>query len=149
MLVYRIALEKFSNSLVASGRAARWNSNDVAMIYTASSTSLACLENVVHRNQLGLSKNFMLMTIDIPDDLEINVINLEDLPKDWKDFNQLPYTQNLGNKWIEELKTPIFKIPSSIINLESNYIINPKHPDFQKIKLIKREPFMFDERIKR
>lgn len=58
MLVYRIALVKFSDSLKASGRAARWNSNDIDVIYTASSRALACLENVVHRNQLGLSSNF-------------------------------------------------------------------------------------------
>lgn len=149
MLVYRIALEKFSYNLIASGRAARWNSNDVGMVYTASSASLACLENVVHRNQLGLSHNFTVMTIDIPDDLLISEFKLKDLPKDWKDFNQLPYTQHLGNEWIKELKTAVLKIPSSIINLESNYLLNPKHTDFQRIKLISREPFIFNERIKR
>ena len=67
MLVFRIALTKYAKILVASGRAARWNSNDVKVIYTANSRALACLENVVHRSKLGLSANFSLMQIGIPD----------------------------------------------------------------------------------
>lgn len=149
MLVYRIALEKFSHSLKASGRAARWNSNDVQMIYVASSRALACLENVVHRNQLGLSSNFIVMTIEIPDSLVIEHIELNTLPIGWKDFNQLPLTQEIGNEWVRSKRTAVLKIPSSIINLEYNYLINPLHPDFTKIHLKNRESFMFDERIKR
>ncbi|WP_295793314.1 RES family NAD+ phosphorylase [Mucilaginibacter sp.] len=56
MLVYRIILAKYADKLIASGRAARWNPNDVEMIYTASSRSLACLENVVHRSGKGLTQ---------------------------------------------------------------------------------------------
>jgi len=149
MLVYRIALAKFSDSLQASGRAARWNSNDINVIYTASSRSLACLENVVHRNQLGLSDNFKIMTIHVPDDLAVEVIDIDSLSLDWKEFSQLPLTQQLGSEWVKSLRTAILKIPSSIISLENNYLINLSHPDFQKIKLLSTEPFIFDERIKR
>ena len=69
MLVYRIVLAKYANKLVASGRAARWNPNEVDMVCTASSRSLACLENVVHRNQVGLSQLFSVLTIEFPNSL--------------------------------------------------------------------------------
>lgn len=148
MLVYRICLAQFATSLQASGRAARWNGNHVKVIYTSSSLSLACLENVVHRSHLGLNQNFRCLTIKIPDDLEIQEINAKQLQLNWMDFTSLPYTQEIGNDWIKNLKTPILKVSSSIITQESNFLVNPLHPDFNKIAIIANEPFVFDLRIK-
>ncbi len=149
MEVYRIALAKFSTELRASGRAARWNTNDVQLIYTASSRSLACLENVVHRNQLGLSGLFRLMTIEIPDTVQIRTINLSGLEDDWKNFDNMYLTQKIGDIWVSTMETVVLRVPSSIIEMEYNYLINPLHPDFKRIKLLQIEPFVFDERIKR
>lgn len=148
MLVYRIVLAKFANKLRGSGRAARWNPNDIKVIYTASSGSLACLENVVNRDQLGLNQVFSVMTIDCPDDLAITTIRLDDLPVNWSDYYQMAKTQKIGEDWFKENKTPILSVPSSIINDEVNYLLNPKHADFNKIKLINIQPFTFDKRIK-
>lgn len=148
MQVFRIGLAKYTNALNASGRAARWNPNDVEMIYTAGSRSLACLENVVHRNQIGLNQSFKVMTIEIPDDLRILTIELKKLQEGWTEFQHMPLTQKLGEDWIKELKSPVLKVPSAIINAEYNYLINPKHPDFKSIKLLRSEIFIFDKRIK-
>ncbi|HMR19037.1 MAG TPA: RES family NAD+ phosphorylase [Sphingobacterium sp.] len=149
MEVYRITIAKFSTELKASGRAARWNSNDMQMIYTASSRSLACLENVVHRNQLGLSALFRAMIIEIPDDIKIKTIDKSLLHDNWKDFGNMYLTQRIGDIWVSKIETAVLKVPSSIIDVEYNYLINPLHPDFKRIKLLKTEPFIFDERIKR
>ncbi len=148
MLVFRIALAKYAKSLMASGRAGRWNFNDVKVIYTASSQSLACLENVVHRSKLGLSANFCVLTIDVPATLEIAILDMKKLPKNWQEFENTHLTQAIGNKWIEDNKTAVCCVPSSIIASEFNFLINPNHPDFKYIKHLKTEPFMFDDRIK-
>lgn len=149
MLIYRITLAKFADKLQASGRAARWNSNEVEMIYASSSQSLACLENVVHRNQLGLNTAFNVLSINIPDEIRIIKFNMESLPNNWKEFNQVPITQRFGDEWIKRGDSLILMVPSSIINKEYNYLINPAHPDFSKIKILSKDPFVFDERIKR
>jgi len=148
MLIYRIALAEFSEKLIASGNAARWNSKDVKMIYTASSRSLACLENVVHRSRFGLNQLFDVMIIDCPDSVNIKAISLNNLPTDWTDFNQMHATQQIGNEWIKKQESVAIKVPSSIIEEEFNYLLNPEHPDFKKIKLVKVVPFVFDQRIK-
>lgn len=148
MLVYRISLTKYAKRLVASGRAARWNSNDVKMIYTANSRALACLENVVHRSKLGLSLSFSVMQINIPDSLAITAVNLKDLPVNWDQFEYMHLMQKNGDKWVKECKTAILKVPSSIIHDEFNYLLNPNHPGFKKIKLETVKPFLFDDRIK-
>lgn len=148
MQVFRISLSNYAGALVASGRAARWNPNDTSVIYSAESRSLACLENVVHRNQFGLNHVFKVMTIEIPDDLPITTILLKTLPENWFSFENMSLTQELGVQWIKQGKTALLKVPSSIISAEFNFLINPNHPDFKYIKLLKSEPFIFDKRIK-
>ncbi|WCT13913.1 RES family NAD+ phosphorylase [Mucilaginibacter jinjuensis] len=148
MLIYRITLTKFADKLVASGRAARWNPNETEVIYTASSRSLACLENVVHRSQLGLNQLFSVLTIEVPDSVKKEIVKLSDLPQDWREFAQMPLTQSIGENWLNKAQTVILQVPSSIIEEEVNYLINPQHPDFRKIKLINTDKFVFDMRIK-
>jgi RES domain-containing protein len=148
MLVYRIALTRYADSLKASGRAARWNPNKVEVIYASSSRSLACLENVVHRSQLGLNQLFSVMTIEISDSIKTEIIKPDSLPGDWKEFYRMPFTQAIGERWVEDNKTAVLQMPSSIIDGELNFLLNPSHPDFKHIRLIKTEPFLFDTRIK-
>lgn len=148
MLVYRITLTKFADKLLASGRAARWNPNETEVIYTASSRSLACLENVVHRSQLGLNQLFSVLTIEVPDSVKKEIVKLNDLPFDWREFHQMPLTQSIGENWLNKAQTAILQVPSSIIEEEVNYLINPQHPDFRKVKLLNTGKFVFDMRIK-
>lgn len=148
MLVYRITLTKYASALIASGRAARWNPNDIEVIYTSGSRSLACLENVVHRNQLGLNMSFKIMTIEIPDDLLVLPVNSTNLPSDWTAFENMPLTQAIGDEWIKKAQSPVLKVCSSIIDGEFNYLLNPHHNDFKCIKLLHSESFVFDKRIK-
>ncbi|MDP3469164.1 MAG: RES family NAD+ phosphorylase [Daejeonella sp.] len=149
MLVYRITLAKYAQGLLASGRAARWNSNDWEMIYTSSSQSLACLENVVHRSQIGLSDQFRLLTIEIPERIAIVSLDLTQLPGQWYIFENMNITQHLGDQWLKQADNAVLRVPSSIIQSEFNYLLNPSHADFRLIKLLNVEPFKFDERIKR
>src|ERR1700742_2834432 len=110
MLIYRIALAKFSGKLVASGNAARWSSNDIQVIYTASSRSLACLENVVHRSQDDLLLlQFVVLTIECPDDITIETVKLNSLPAKWTEYSHLHGTQKIGDAWIREGKTAILQ----------------------------------------
>ena len=148
MLVYRIALTKYANGLKASSRAARWNPNEVEMIYTSSSRSLACLENVVHRSQLGLNQLFSVITIQLDERIQKETIQLNGLPEDWREFYQMPFTQAIGEKWIRENRSAVLEVPSSIVEEEVNCLLNPLHDDFKLIQLIKNELFVFDRRIK-
>ena len=147
MIVYRITLEKWSYNLFASGNSGRWNSKGNYVIYTASSRSLACLENLVHRSGEGLNSLFKIIEIEIPDDLKISEIKKNELEKDWFESTKYLYCQNLGDKWIRANKFCVLKVPSSIITEENNYILNYYHPDFKKIKIIRITDFLFDNRL--
>ncbi|MBI5916727.1 MAG: RES family NAD+ phosphorylase [Bacteroidetes bacterium] len=148
MLVYRIVLEKWSKSLAASGQAARWNSRGRFVVYTAGTRALACLENVVHRSGEGLNQLFKTMVIEVPDKLYIEKIIEPDLPDGWHEFESHHLTQQLGDAWIDSMKSAVLSVPSAIVPQELNFLINLQHPDFQKFRLLRTEDFVFDPRIK-
>lgn len=145
MEVFRIVQKKHSGDLTASGKAARWNSDGVHILYTSSSRSLSCLENLIRRNSIGPNSIFACMIIHIPDKL-INSLNLLELPKDWDGRNAASYNicQKIGDEWTASNKSLALQVPSAIIKDEFNYLININHPDKDKIKLVDTEPFFFD-----
>ena len=147
MIVYRITKEEFSRELKASGYPARWNYKGTYIIYTAESRSLACLENLVHRSGEGGNNLYKVMLIQIPDNVKIEVIETGQLKKDWQKIENYSYCQALAANWIAGLKTAILKVPSVLIKNEFNYLINPAHADFKKIKLTATEDFIFDARF--
>lgn len=148
MIVYRITLAKYAGKLVSSGNEARWNYKDAYVIYSAWSRSLACLENIVYRNALGLSDNFRVMLIDIPDDIRIDEVKETGLKKNWNLFDNTGYTRSIGDEWIKSNASAVLKVPSAIIRQEFNYILNTAHKDYSEKWYAGTEPFVFDKRIK-
>jgi RES domain-containing protein len=41
----------------------------------------------------------------------------------------------------------VLEVPSVIVERESNYLLNPTHPDFSSLVIGEPEPFTFDERL--
>ena len=149
MKVFRITHKKWSNELVASGYAARWNSNGFYVIYSAQSCSLACLENLVHRNGLGLDSDFSLITVSIPEKTKKEEVLEKNLPIGWngKDEKAHILCRRIGDEWIKSQRSCILIVPSAIITNEKNIIINPNHKDFETIKIELVQPFSFDKRL--
>ncbi|MEO6547403.1 MAG: RES family NAD+ phosphorylase [Ferruginibacter sp.] len=147
MTVFRITNVQWSKSFTASGYPARWNGKGNFVIYTAESRSLACLENLVHRSGEGNNDLYKVILIDVPAGLAVEEIDSSSLMKDWNTIDNYKGCQTLGNNWINELRSPVLKVPSVIIRKEHNYLINPNHRDFYKIKITGVEDFEFDQRF--
>ena len=150
MEVFRLSREKFANTLSGVGAAmkgARWNSIGVELIYTASNRSLAMAEVAVHFTLATIPSDYMMVTIYIPDDIPIQNLNIKDLPSDWNVFPHPISTQAIGDKFITNNQYCILQIPSVVTQGDYNFLINPKHADFSKIKILALEKFPFDKRI--
>lgn len=148
MLVYRICLAKYADDLFASGYRARWNFKDQFVIYTAATRALACLENVVHRSGEGLTDQFRVLVIEVPNDVLIEEIAPAQLPADWERASRYAVCQPLGDAWYRRRSSAVLRVPSSIVPQEFNYILHSRHPDFKRIRIVAREEFRFDSRIK-
>ena len=153
MLVYRIEREKYLSSTLSGIGASvtkgfRWNSLHSKLVYTAESRALATLEVSVH---LDLSQDLPLdrfyIEIEIPDDILILEVNAEDLPSGWDAKPPTIITQIIGDDFVEQGEAAVIKVPSSIVPQESNYLINPNHPDAKRIKVKSTSPMVFDTRM--
>lgn len=153
MRVYRIERQKYlADTLKGMGASMssgfRCNSLHTRLVYTAESCSLATLEVLVH---LDLSEDLpndrLLVAIDIPDTLPISVLSATDLPVDWHAKPPLQHTQLLGDAFVKAQQAAILKVPSSVVEGEFNYLINPGHPAAQQIKLVDSWPMHFDGRL--
>lgn len=149
MEIFRITKARWSKTLTASGFSGRWNSHGIKIIYAASSRSLACLENLVHRGETGHETEFRTMVMYVPDSLAVHQLFLRELPQGWEamDTDSMFRCQCLGDQWVRSTISAVLKVPSAIIKNEFNFLLNPLHPDFNQIKIIDDEPFYFDSRL--
>jgi RES domain-containing protein len=154
MIVFRIEREKYlATTLTGIGASMtegyRWNSLNTKIVYTADSRALATLEVSVH---LDLSQDLPLdrfyVEIEIPDDILIQEVNLEDLPDVWSSKPPSLITQTIGDDFVYYNEAAILKVPSTIVPQEFNYLINPNHEDALKIKVISTTRMVFDSRLK-
>ncbi len=150
MKVYRLARKKHAIELSGKGSSKsgnRWNSKGVEMIYCAESRALAMAEVSVHLSLATLPSDFVMLEISIPDVLSTIILKEEDLPDEWNIFPHNIATQKIGDKFIQSNQACILKVPSAVVKGDFNYLINPFHNDFNKIKISKMENFPFDRRI--
>jgi RES domain-containing protein len=52
-----------------------------------------------------------------------------------------------GSKWLRAGRTAVLEVPSAIVPSEKNYLINPGHPEFRKLRVGRPLPFVFDPRM--
>jgi RES domain-containing protein len=149
MVLYRIIKCNYANDLSGTGArlyGGRWNSEGKAAIYLASSRSLALLEVLVHLPPLMIPDNYCLTEIEVPDS-SITHILIDDLPSNWKDISPPIVLRQIGDNFLKKNEHLLMKVPSSIVPMEYNYLLNPQHPAMKKVKVLKKEPFNFDERL--
>ena len=125
----------------------RWNSKGHPVIYTAGSRSLAALETLAHIPRQHFPADFCMALIAIPDSVSVQSLTSKKLPDGWQSQNQRVALQQLGDHWLMKGKEAVLRVPSVIIPEEWNVLINPLHPDMEKITLKKTFPFAFDERL--
>lgn len=117
------------------------------MVYTGMSRALCTTEIAVHTPLGNVPNDYSLVSIEIPSRISVFKLEASKLPKDWKSFPHPHSTQLLGDKFVSEMNYLVMQVPSATVQGEYNYLINPKHKDFKKIKLIEVEQFIFDERL--
>ena len=126
----------------------RWNSIHTRIVYSAESRALATLEVAVHLD-IGedLPQDRYYIEIEIPDEITILEVSVEDLPEDWDAKPPSLTTQTIGDDFVNYNEAAVLKVPSSIVPQEFNYLINPNHQDASKIKVLSTSKMIFDSRL--
>lgn len=150
MHVFRLSRREHAVPLSGTGAAlfgARWNSAGVELVYAAGNRSLAMAEVLVHLTFATVPKDYVMVTIDVRNGVSIETLDRKSLPPDWSRFPYTRATQIIGDKFIVDGKSCILRVPSAVIAGEFNFLINPHHAEFPKIKIIGIDDFRFDDRL--
>jgi len=123
----------------------RWNSRGTRVVYTSATLSLAALESLVHLTP-PVTFKYVAIPIEFDDDL-VEALPVRALPADWTDEPPPVSTKTIGDGWVKEARSAILELPSVIIPGEKNYLLNPGHAGYKKIKVGKPKPFSFDPRL--
>jgi len=148
--VWRITKQKHAkNAFTGDGArlyGGRWNSPGKLVVYTAESRALALAEILVHLESAGVLSRYVLFQVEI-DESHVAHLDLRDLPKNWRAEPAPKRLQALGDEWLDSNKSAVLRVPSAIVGGEFNYLLNPLHPNFSKLRIHGPERFSIDKRL--
>ena len=150
MRIFRIAKKQYLKDLSGEGSrlfGGRWNKKGMAMLYFSDSLSTSLLEVLVHLDFKHLTSDFGYIEIDIPDTLIDTKLKLKDLNTNWRDNPPKSSTINFGSTFLKANKKLGLKVPCAILPMASNILINPRHKDITKLKIIKVADLDIDSRL--
>lgn len=150
MFAWRVAKARRAHDLSGVGAAldgGRWNDVDVPALYMGLSPAICCLETFVHTTRYPA----MPLTITrffLPDDDALYLEpSLSELPKGWDAIPSDRPSMSFGTKWLQGKTHLGLIVPSAVLPLERNIVINPKHPAMADVHVEEVFDFMYDERM--
>ena len=147
MLVYRVARAKYP-ALDGEGArhyGGRWNSPGTALVYTASSISLAVLETRVHLRAMPV--DYVRFTIEISDSFrEVVTMSPASLGIGWQ--TDLRLTRKIGDLYFQKyIDVPLkLKVPSVVIENEWNLLLTPAFAELNA-RIVDWQPIGLDPRL--
>ena len=125
----------------------RWNYAGTSIVYTSGSLSLAALELFVHVDTDLAPDGLVAIPADIPEDVAAGTVDIAKLPRNWRAYPAPEALKDIATAWVKESSTAVLAVPSVVIPSEQNYLLNPRHRDFRRVRIQKAIPFEFDPRL--
>jgi RES domain-containing protein len=150
MQAFRIVKKRYALAAFSGDGArtfgGRWNLPGIPMVYAAQTRALAALESLAHFGGAERRMAFVTFELEIPDKLAMR-LEPSDLPRDWRSAEPRVATQELGSEWQRGGRSVALLVPSVLVPQEYCVLLNPDHPDSNRVLLSYPEPFSFDTRL--
>ncbi|NJL50986.1 MAG: RES family NAD+ phosphorylase [Hydrococcus sp. SU_1_0] len=153
MELFRITRIKYLENFTGRGgsflNGARWNQPGIPVLYFASTPSVALLEMANYLpNPRLIPDDYRLGIYNLPDTVSSQTLTVNNLPQDWSRYPYPSSTQKIGSQWLNEGSSLILFVPSVAVpaGLENIAVINPRHPDINKLKLSSVESDLYNDR---
>src|SRR5688572_28177472 len=126
----------------------RWNSPGQGVVYASGTKSLALLEILVHLD-VGTPLPRLVAFAFTVDDRLVERVRTADLPRQWRTSHGLAALQRISDNWLTAGRSLALAVPSVVVPEEWNYVLNPLHPAFARLKPGRAVPFLLDPRLAR
>jgi len=105
------------------------------------------LEYFVHIDPDNAPDDLVLVKAEIPDSVPRILTSVKQLPKTWRQLPSPPDFAAIGDEFVKRSRATVLVVPSALAPAESNWLINPLHAGFSKIRVHPAEPFAYDQRL--
>lgn len=123
----------------------RWNLPGDAVVYASASLALAAFETFVHLGDDALHIRFVHFRIEIPGSVAMQRCRRP--PPGWRAEPPQEPSMRYGSTWLRRARTVALEAPSAIVPSEKNDLLDPRHPEFRRIRIGRPQPFVFDPRM--
>ena len=124
----------------------RWNSPGVHVVYVSEHQSTAAFEVFANRVPFILEEKYKAYHLEWPDGLT-EIFPIKKLPANWRVTPPPAETTEIGDRWVQERRSAALALPSAISPDDTNFLLNPEHPDFKQIRIHSPINFDFDPRL--
>jgi RES domain-containing protein len=126
----------------------RWNPKNIPVVYGSEHLSLAVLEFRVNQGGYDPDDPYLYFQFEFDEAL---VERVETPPADWltrfKEDGSITAAQAFGEKWFLQKRSAVLSVPSAVIPIERNFVLNPYHEDFVKVAIGAAAKLEFDPRL--
>jgi RES domain-containing protein len=120
-----------------------WNSPGLPMVYLSSSLALAALEVLVNLPPRQRQPSEFPPLVALAVDIDPENVADPGLPA----RQEVAKSRTYGDSWLRSASSLGLSVPSRVIPLERNILLNPRHPAMASVKVAVTEPFVFDDRL--
>jgi len=124
----------------------RWNSRNVRVIYASEHQSTAALEVFVHNKPFSPNEKYKAFRLEWLDSL-VERFPAEKLPTNWRVHPPPIETKEIGDNWVKQRRSAVLALPSAISPADTNFLLNPEHRDFKRIRIGPPTDYDFDPRL--
>jgi RES domain-containing protein len=125
----------------------RWNRRGTPVVYLADSLALAALEIFAHLNGADRGLEFTAFRVELPARARLERLGVAALPAGWRAYPTLPACQELGSQWARAGAALGLWLPSALVPVQHNLLLNPAHKDFAALRIHAWGDFSFDPRM--
>jgi RES domain-containing protein len=143
--VYRILRKRYAKAPFDGEGAyrygGRWSSPGFRLAYASGHLSLAMIEYFVHLDRDDPPPDLVVAAADVPDDVSRVSVSPGRLPATWRQTPAPVELASIGDRFARRRREAILVVPSALAPDESNWLLNPEHPDFRRVRIHPPEPF--------
>jgi len=103
---------------------------------------------LVHLDNSSIIASYRMPQVDITQKV-FGDLGLGLLPYGWKDLDGAAACRALGNEWARSGGSLALRVPSAVVPLEFNFLLNSRQPDFGKLRIGAPQEIAFDSRLVR
>ena len=124
-----------------------WSTPGIRLVYASEHLSLAMIEYFVHLDRDDPPPDLLVAAADVPDDVSRVTVSSGSLPTSWRQTPAPPELAAIGDRFARKRRDAILIVPSALAPDEANWLLNPGHLDFTRIRVQPPEPFTYDTRF--